>query len=343
MKNFYSFMLLLAATLLTTAVKAQVINGDLNHNNALDVGDVTLVIDGYLTGETETIETSTDPFAADNQRVVGTWYLSETESITFREDGTTDYLPGHTYKFLPVQGRIIFFNESGIPVTSLNVPYLTEDYIAVLPTGSDDFVIYISSLIAPIENGHEYVDLGLSVKWATMNIGASAPEERGDYFAWGETTAKTDYSWSTYQWCNGSNTTMTKYCNDSTYGTVDNKIVLDLSDDAANANWGGTWRMPTDVELTELREKCTWTWTSLNGVNGMKVIGPSGNSIFFPAAGYMEDKRYGNININGDYWSSSLSETYPPYAWHMEFFRSVGASRDTTIRRYGKSVRAVCP
>ena len=343
MKLFKSFFLLFAAVLLPAMASAQVINGDLNHNNALDVGDVTLVIDGYLTGETETIETSTDPFAADNQRVVGTWYLSKTESITFREDGTTDYLPGHTYKFLPVQGRIIFFNESGIPVTSLKVPYLTEDYIAVLPTGSDDFVIYISSSLAPIENGHEYVDLGLSVKWATMNIGASAPEEYGDYFAWGETTTKSTYDWSNYKWCNGWYGELKKYCFDSNEGTVDNKSVLDLSDDAAYVNWGGTWRMPTDAELTELIKKCTWTWTILNGNKGMKVTGPSGNSIFLPAAGYRNDKLYNDWSY-GEYWSSSLHESNPNLAWRLWFSYSDSiATRESSLRYPGISVRAVCP
>ncbi|MDY4512770.1 MAG: hypothetical protein SPE10_04900, partial [Paludibacteraceae bacterium] len=114
-------------------------------------------------------------------------------------------------------------------------------------------------------NGHEYVDLGLSVKWATCNVGASKPEEYGNYYAWGETTTKSTYNWSTYKWCNGSKTTLTKYNTSSSYGTVDNKTVLELADDAARANWGGAWRMPTDAEWTELRENCTWTWITKNG------------------------------------------------------------------------------
>ena len=129
--------------------------------------------------------------------------------------------------------------------------------------------------------------MGLSVKWADRNVGASKPEEYGDYFAWGETEPKSTYSWSTYKWCNGSETTLTKYNTNSSYGTVDNKTILDLSDDAARANWGGSWRMPTDAELTELREQCTWTWTTQNGVNGYKVTSKSnGNSIFLLAAGF---------------------------------------------------------
>ncbi len=136
-------------------------------------------------------------------------------------------------------------------------------------------------------SGHEYVDLGLpsGLKWATCNVGATAPEAYGDYYAWGETAPKTIYNWSTYKWCNGSYDTQTKYCTSSSYGTVDNKTVLDLADDAARANWGGAWRMPTDEEWTELRENCTWTWTNLNGKNGYEVKGANGNSIFLPAAG----------------------------------------------------------
>ena len=110
------------------------------------------------------------------------------------------------------------------------------------------------NVYAQTENGHEYVDLGLPsrIKWATCNVGATTPEEYGDYFAWGETEPKDNYDWSTYKWCNESNATMTKYCTDSSYGTVDNKTVLELEDDAAYVNWGGNWRMPTKAELDEL-------------------------------------------------------------------------------------------
>ena len=139
-------------------------------------------------------------------------------------------------------------------------------------------------------NGHEYVDLGLSVKWATCNVGAESPEDYGDYFAWGETTSKSTYNLSTYKYCNGSSTTLTKYNTSSSYGTVDNKTQLDLTDDAARANWGGSWRMPTYAEWTELCEQCTWTWTSQNGVKGYKVTSKSNcNSIFLRATGYRID------------------------------------------------------
>ena len=195
------------------------------------------------------------------------------------------------------------------------------------------------------ENGYEYVNLGLSVKWATCNVGASKPEEYGDYFAWGETQPKSNYDWSTYKYCNGSYKTLTKYNNSSSYGTVDNKTTLDLSDDAARANWGGSWRMPTDAELTELREQCTWTWTSQNGVYGYKVTskksGYTNKFIFLPAAGYRNDSSLSGAGSYGDVWSSSLCTDYPRYAWSV-YFDSDRVSRSSYNRGWGFSVRPVC-
>ena len=191
------------------------------------------------------------------------------------------------------------------------------------------------------ENGHEYVDLGLSVKWATMNVGASTPEEYGDYFAWGETEPKATYSWSTYKWCNGSKPTLTKYNMDSSYGTVDNKTQLDLSDDAAHVNWGGDWRMPTDAEMTELRTNCTWTWTTENGVKGYKVSSKSnGNSIFLPAAGCRYNSARGSAGSFGYYWSSSLYSDGPYFACELRFY-SDSVLRYSSNRYYGPSVRPV--
>ena len=214
---------------------------------------------------------------------------------------------------------------------------------------SDGNVIKVDSIsmVAPAEpedpyNGHEYVDLGLSVKWATCNIGATTPEEYGDYFSWGEVEPKEEYHWSNYKWCNGTGDTQTKYCTNSDYGTVDNKTVLDLFDDAARANWGGSWRMPTDAELTELREQCTWTWTTQNGVNGYKVTSKSnGNSIFLPAAGFRDDSSLNYAGSSGYYWSSSLYTDYPDHAWHV-YFNSDYVSRYGGDRGCGFSVRPVC-
>lgn len=189
---------------------------------------------------------------------------------------------------------------------------------------------------------YEYVDLGLSVKWATCNVGATKPEEYGDYFAWGETEPKEVYDWSTYKWCNGSETTLTKYCTDGSYGTVDNKTQLELSDDAARANWGGDWRMPTDAELDELREQCTWTWTTQNGIFGYKVTSNSNsNSIFLPAAGYRYDSLLDGASSNGHYLSSSLTTDNPYRAWGV-YFTSDFAFGASSSRCEGLSVRPVC-
>ena len=193
------------------------------------------------------------------------------------------------------------------------------------------------------ENGYAYVDLGLSVKWATMNVGASKPEDYGDYYAWGETTTQTEYNWSTYKYCYTYYNNLTKYNTYSSYGTVDNKTTLELGDDAARANWGGTWRMPTDVELSELREQCTWTWTTQNGVNGYKVTSKSnGNNIFLPAAGYRMDSKLKVVGSDGCYWANSISSNLPYCAWRLDFNASeVKWNGDN--RCYGQSVRPVCP
>lgn len=193
------------------------------------------------------------------------------------------------------------------------------------------------------ENGHEYVDLGLSVKWATCNVGADSPDDYGDYFAWGETKPKSTYNWSTYKWCRGTAATLTKYCTDRYNGTVDNKKQLDLSDDAAHVNWGGSWRMPTHDEFTELKEMCSWTWTTQNGVKGYKVTSKTnGNSIFLPAAGNRYDSSLSDAGSRGCYWSSSLITDYP-YCARYVYFGSSYVDWDFDYRRYGQSVRPVCP
>ena len=200
--------------------------------------------------------------------------------------------------------------------------------------------------IKPVDptNGHEYVDLGLpsGTKWATCNVGADYPEDYGDYFAWGETEPKEEYDLSTYKWHEGSYYTHTKYCTSSTYGKVDNKTTLDLADDAANANWGGDWRMPTKTEQDELRTECTWTWTTQNGVKGYIVTSKSnGNSIFLPAAGYRDFSDLWDAGFNGYYSSSSLYTDDSGGACRLYFESSYVSSGSYSLRRRGWSVRPV--
>lgn len=203
----------------------------------------------------------------------------------------------------------------------------------------------------------EAVDLGLSVKWASCNVGAWGAIDFGDYFAWGETDpyynsldpltwkeGKTGYNWASYKWCNGSKNTLTKYCNDSSYGYnkyTDTKTVLDPEDDAAHVNLGGNWRMPTEYEFTQLRSECTWKWTTMNGVNGYLVTGSNGNSIFLPAAGYGNGTKIVSVDSFGGYWTSSLNTLGPSTAW-SETIRSGNVGGPSEIRIFGYSIRPVC-
>ena len=194
------------------------------------------------------------------------------------------------------------------------------------------------------------VDLGLSVLWASCNLGASTPEEYGDYYAWGETTAKNYYDRSTYKWCDGSNysRTMTKYCTDSSYGTIDNKTVLELNDDAAHVRLGGNWRMPTEEEWHELL-----VWCSVDRISNYNGTGVAGyivkgrgdytdNWIFLPAAGLRRDKNLEDAGAIGYYWSSCLDTDNPQWARLVRFIISLGRGDWTGYYRdNGQSVRPV--
>ena len=198
----------------------------------------------------------------------------------------------------------------------------------------------------PKNDNQEYVDLGLpsGTLWATCNLGASAPEEYGDYFDWGETEPKDYYGWSTYKWCHGSYNTLTKYnfnYNYSYNGFVDNKMELDPEDDAAYVNWGSSWRMPTKEQQDELETNCTCTWTTRNGVNGQLLTGPNGNTIFLPASGAIYDDRLCLVGEFGNYWSRTLMPyvDYPHWACSLSFWDNFEAGGNE--RECGTSIRAV--
>ena len=195
----------------------------------------------------------------------------------------------------------------------------------------------------PKNDTQKAVDLGLSVKWATCNVGATKPEEYGNYYAWGETTTKDYYYWDTYKYYDSDSNKLTKYNTDSDDGTVDNKTTLEAADDAATANWGGEWRMPTDGEWTELRENCEWIWTDsyqTTGVAGYWVTGKNGNSIFLPAAGCRYYDILDDAGNYGRYWSSSLYASSPNGAWDASF-NSDHVGRGSSNRYCGQSVRPV--
>ena len=203
-------------------------------------------------------------------------------------------------------------------------------------------------------NDQLYVDLGLpsGLKWAKCNIGAKKETDYGIMFAWGQTdnavatkfvdSENYPYNWASYKYCNGTYKTLTKYCTNSFYGTVDDKTTLDPEDDAATQIMGGDWRMPTKAEIQELIDNTTKEWTKVNGVNGYKFTSKTDTSkyIFIPAAGYCNDGSVYNVGNYGGVWSSSLNTSNPYGAWCL-FFGSVSCSMYYDYRCSGQSVRGV--
>ena len=292
---------------------AQHVKGDMNNDGQVTIGDITASVRTAL-GNTPLEYVGCNPYVVDNSQITGDWYVLADKMFTFNADGTTNYSTGH-YKFYPMLGRIVFCTESDIPVTALDVYSLSESTLSVAAIGDNDITTYYktpqssSGALA----GHEYIDLGLSVKWATCNLGANAPEEYGKYYAWGETYNKSTYNSSTYKWSNGTSTSLTKYIVDSKFGKIDNNTELDPEDDAATVNWGGEWRMPTETEMQELIDNCIWKYTNYKGVEGCMVISKvNGNYIFLPAAGIYADTGWimDEGVICGHYWTSTLRTDY---------------------------------
>ena len=175
------------------------------------------------------------------------------------------------------------------------------------------------------------VDLGLpsGLKWANMNVGASSPEGYGNYYAWGETTTKSNYTEGSYQYHNGSS-----------YINIGSNI-SGTRYDVARSQWGGNWRLPTAAEMQELKDRCTWTWTTYQGVPGYKVTGPNGNSIFLPAAGCRYGTEIYDRGSYGYYWSGTLYESYfSCYAYFLSFYSS-DHYVFSYYREYGHTVRPV--
>ena len=185
-------------------------------------------------------------------------------------------------------------------------------------------------------NGYEYADLGLSVKWAACNVGASSPEDYGNYYAWGETETAPNNNYSESN-CSAYGLTISQL---QSSGYIDGDGNLMPLHDAATANWGHTWRMPTKTEQQELLDNCEWEWTQVNGVNGYKVTGPNGNSIFLPAAGYRYGSSLYNAGEYGFYWSSTPYESNSNSAYYL-YFNSSSQGVNWGRRYSGRSVRPV--
>jgi len=226
-------------------------------------------------------------------------------------------------------------------------------------TGSSD-VTYGGKSLSEAANGHEYVDLGLpsGTLWATMNIGAIKPAGYGDYFAWGELSGYNDgketFSWKNYKLCNGSQSKITKYMVDrkkareialvtdqSLADANISDVELDIEDDVARAQWGGSWRIPTSAAFRELNKECEREWTTQNGRWGYLFTSKTnGNSIFFPAGGF-RDKTLYNLAAYGYYWSRTLYTRYSGGAFILYFDSNGVNAADNQYRCMGRSVRAV--
>lgn len=213
-------------------------------------------------------------------------------------------------------------------------------------TGNDnnqnDSIIGADSLVS-----HGFVDLGLpsGTLWAVCNVGAATPEDFGDYFSWGETSTKEIYSWNTYQYGDfvDEHFELTKYCSDPSFGLhgfVDTLTVLEPVDDAARANWGSDWRMPTKEEWNELYRKTTCAGTTQHGVYGWLFTGRNGNSIFLPAAGFRLNGELICTGL-GVYWSSSLHTEFLDRGWSLHFDADNCHVCGTYERSRGQVIRAV--
>ena len=188
--------------------------------------------------------------------------------------------------------------------------------------------------------GYEFVDLGLSVKWATMNIGAAKISDCGSYFAWGETSSKEDYTWSAYKYGSSADDLVK-------YSPMDNMTRLVPEDDAATVNWGGAWRMPTSSEWEELcnRCNCTWEWTSIENTPGFRIMskkaGFTDKSIFLPAAGYFRGQAIEGIEKSAYYWSSTRNEPFADRALCLYFIPNFIGIGNNGFRNGGFTIRPV--
>ena len=253
-------------------------------------------------------------------------------------DIINNYITSPDFLNKNIEDLVMFAYKEGCVDTA----FIYDQYGQILEADREEFTKNLNP------NGHDYVDLGLpsGTLWATMNIGATSPEQYGDYFAWGETTPKGSYSWNNYKYGNAP-IALIKYCNNSAYGKdeyTDNFTELELGDDAARVNWGGDWRMPTKAQVQELIDNTTSAWTNdfnNTGISGVTFISKTNNNtMFIPAAGYFETTVDG-VGAGGYLWCSALGSSYPYGAWYL----NVGNNKVDLMSYYsrycGRSVRGV--
>ena len=302
-----------------------------------DDGESPLLVDSIVSQLAQVEPPSkTDAPEVTQTRTVTSFYASTSPS------GASVYVDGKYLGKTPIKDKEVSLGSHTIKITLdgykaysqkstfVEKPFILSETLEALPvepapTSSASAQPAPSKSVATgVINGHEWVDLGLNVKWATMNVGASSPSDYGSYFAWGETRPKSKY---TYDNC------VTWY-----------KDLKDISGnssyDATRSNWGGSWRLPTKSELEELKNKCKWAWTTQGGHKGYKVTGPNGNSIFLPAAGWRGGTSTYDIGVGGNYWSSTPDGSSGLNAYDLGF-NDDRRGVNWGCRLYGHSVRAV--
>ena len=273
-------------------------------NSAICGGNVTDDGNGTVTARGICWSTSQNPTTDDNKTENGSGTGTYTSNLTNLTENTTYYV------------RAYATNEKG--------------------TSYGEERSFKTKSSTGIINGHDWVDLGLpsGLKWATCNVGADSPEDYGNYYAWGETTTKAEYT-------SGNSLTYGLSISElQSQGIIDGDYNLTPSHDAATANWGGTWRLPTKAEMEELKNNCTWELTVQGGKNLYKVTGPNGNNIFLPAAGYRYWSLLNYAGEYGFYWSSTPYESNSGSAYYLSFDSS-SQSVNWLSRDDGLSVRPV--
>lgn len=271
---------------------------------ALAVGDAKIVVTDMKTGQkiiievTVTQETAYPDIALSSQEVYLNVGDTEQIEVTSGSGSYSVWVYAPEVANVTISGKIITIKALSLGSTIVKV---TDEVTKKTTT-------FGIAVIPPSAYDKYAVDLGLSVKWSQINVGAVSVEDWGEHYAWGETESKSYFSWSSYDLCNGTESTITKY------NSHDGKTILEPSDDAATVVMGRNWRTPTLTEMQELVNRCKWTQETLNGVKGMRVTGPNGNSIFLPFGGQMSEDVLHHSDTTGYYYVSNLSSDGEKYA-----------------------------
>ncbi len=317
-KLFFTLLL----SLMTLASNAQVMKqGDLNHDNQVNISDIMTMVDNVLHGKS--------PFFVSFSNV--TMNVGSKVTIPSGSGCYSVQSSDVSVASAIVNGSTIIFAAVGVGTATITVTDCSGGETATIEVTVEDKPQ--SYLTCPDNHHPHLIDLGLpsGTKWACCNVGATAPEGYGGYYAWGETVEKSYYDWSTYTHCDGSFDTLHDLGSD----------IAGTQYDVAHVKWGGSWVMPSFEQQDELMFNCTYEWTTVNGVYGCRFTRKTnGGSIFLPAAGYRPDDYLYCAGSNGFYWSSTQDPSDSGSAYGLYFF-SGNAGRLQGIRNNGQMVRPV--